>query len=101
MLQWHFAGKLSKSLKNLDENHLAKILLGGSRRAMRADQFGDERIKPANQLTSRFIVVPQRSFHQCACIRIIHVVEVASTLLAMTGVLARRLQLCRWRDVLC
>ena len=59
---------------------------------MGAHHFRDKRIKPANQVPSRIIIVPQRSFHQSACIRIIHVVEIASTLLTMTGAEALRLQ---------
>jgi len=59
---------------------------------MGAHHFCDKRIKTANQFASRIIVMPQRSFHQRACIRIIHVFEIASTLPTMTGLRALRLQ---------
>jgi hypothetical protein len=52
---------------------------------MRTDQFRHQRMEPPNQFASRFIVVPERSFNQCACIKIIHVVEIASTLLGKTS----------------
>ncbi|MEY2600746.1 MAG: hypothetical protein QOJ36_65 [Verrucomicrobiota bacterium] len=59
---------------------------------MRADHFRDKRIKTANQFASRFIVMAQRALNQRICVRIIHVVEVVSTLLTMTGVDGCRLQ---------
>ena len=63
---------------------------------MGTHHFRDKRIKPAHQFASRFIVMPERSFNQRACIRIVHVVvEIASTLLTKTGVRALRLQVCR------
>ena len=52
---------------------------------MRADQFRNQRMEPPNQSASRFIVIPERSFNQRACIRIIHVVKIASTLLGKTS----------------
>src|SRR4029077_386788 len=58
--------------------------------------FRDQRVETSNQFTSRLIVVSQRSFHQCACIRIIHVVEIASTLTEMTGRHTSRLQFLSW-----
>lgn len=60
---------------------------------MPADDFRDQGIEASNQFASRLIVVSQRSFHQCACIRI-HVVEIASTLTIMTGIGEQRLQFC-------
>ena len=63
---------------------------------MGAHHFRDKRIEPSHQFASRFIVMPQRSFNQRACIIIVHVVvEIASTLLTKTGVRGLRLQLCR------
>jgi hypothetical protein len=81
-------------LKNLDENHLAKILLRRSARTVRADHFDHERIKLPDQCASRLIIMMERTVNQRACIRIIHVVESASTPLAMTGRSALRLQFC-------
>jgi hypothetical protein len=52
---------------------------------MRPHQFRHQRIEPPNQFASRFIVIPERSFNQRACIKIIHVVEIASTLLGKTS----------------
>jgi hypothetical protein len=60
---------------------------------MRADHFRDKRIEMANQFASRFIVMAQRALYQRICVKIIHVVEVVSTLLTMTGVEALRLQI--------
>jgi hypothetical protein len=64
---------------------------------MRADHFRDKRIEAANQFASRFIVMAQRALNQRICVRIIHVVEVVSTLLTMTGVDGLRLQV-SWLD---
>src|SRR5467141_1493332 len=97
VFQRHFAGKLRELLKNFDENHLAKILFTSSSRSMRADHFRDKRIKTANQFASRRIVMAQRALNQRICVRIIHVVEVVSTLLTMTGVDGRWLQV-SWLD---
>lgn len=52
---------------------------------MRAHQFRHQRIEPPNQFASRFIVIPERSFNQRACIKIIHVAKIASTLLGKTS----------------
>src|SRR6266852_1814076 len=93
MLERHFAGKLRKLLENLNENHLAKILFTSSSRSMRPDHFCDKRIETANQFASRFIVMAQRALNQRICVTIIHVVEVVSTLLTMTGAEALRLQI--------
>jgi hypothetical protein len=79
-------------LKHFDENHLAKVLLSRSARAMRAHQFRHERIKLPDQCPSRIIIMLERSFNQRACIRIIHVVKSASTPTPMTGTGALRLQ---------
>ena len=59
---------------------------------MRADHFRDERIETANQFASRFIIMAQRALNQRICVRIIHVVEVVSTLMTMTDVDGLRLQ---------
>ena len=54
---------------------------------MRSDHFRDKRIETANQLASRFIIVPQCGLNQLSSVEIIHVVvEIVSTLLTMTGV---------------
>src|SRR6266513_1435678 len=92
VLERHFARKLGEILKDFDENHLAKILFTSSPRSMGADHFRDKRIETANQFASRFIIMAQRALNQRICVRIIHVVEVVSTLLTMTGVDGRRLQ---------
>src|SRR5215813_6370726 len=63
---------------------------------MRADDPGHQRIKPSHQLTSCFIVVLKRSFNQSACVRIIHVIESASTPISMTSGTALWLQLLVW-----
>jgi len=52
---------------------------------MRADHFCDQRIKLPHKRASRLIVMLERSFNQRACVRIIHVIESASTPLPMTG----------------
>src|SRR5215813_4460718 len=64
---------------------------------MRADDPGHQRIKPSHQLTSCFIVILKRSFNQSACVRIIHVIESASTPIGMTGGTALWLQLLVWK----
>ena len=56
---------------------------------MGAHHFCDKRIKPANQFASRVIIMLERSFNQCACIKIIHVIGSVSTPLLMTGGEAR------------
>jgi hypothetical protein len=60
---------------------------------MRADDFDNQRIKLSHQRASCLIVILKRSFNQRACVRIIHVIESASTPLTMTGSAALWLQL--------
>jgi hypothetical protein len=60
---------------------------------MRTDDLGNQRIKPLHQRTSCLIVILKRSLNQRACVRIIHVIESASTPLTMTGSAALWLQL--------
>jgi periplasmic protein CpxP/Spy len=61
---------------------------------MRADHFRDKRIEAAHQFASRLVIVAQRARNQRICVTIIHVVvEAVSTLLAMTGSAAFRLQI--------
>src|SRR5262249_24375094 len=93
VLQRHVPRKLRQLLEYFNENHLAKVLLRGAARMMRADDFGHQRIKPAHQRTSCFVVVLKRSFNQSGCVSIIHVIESASTPLTMTGTAAHWLQL--------
>jgi len=81
-------------LKNFDENHLAKILLSRSARTVRAHHLSHKRIKLPDQRASRLIVMLERSLNQRACIRIIHVIESASTPSPMTGMNTLRLQVC-------
>jgi Spy/CpxP family protein refolding chaperone len=71
-------------LENFDKNHLAKVLLGRSARTVRPNHFCDQRIKLTDQRPSCLIIMPKRSLNQRACVRIIHVVENASTPLTMT-----------------
>jgi hypothetical protein len=61
---------------------------------MASDDFGHQRIQFPHQRASCFIVMLQRSLNQRACVRIIHVVEIVSTPLAMTANGALRLQVC-------
>jgi hypothetical protein len=60
---------------------------------MGADDLGDQRIQPTHQRASCVIVVLKSSLNQSACVRIIHVIESASTPLTMTGAAAHWLQL--------
>jgi hypothetical protein len=60
---------------------------------MRTDDLDNQRIKPAHQRASCLIVILKRSLNQRACVRIIHVIESASTPLTMTGSAALWLQL--------
>src|SRR5437660_9876732 len=53
--------------------------------AMSADDFGDERIKLSHQRASRLIIMLERSTNKRTCVSIIHVIESASTLVAMTA----------------
>jgi hypothetical protein len=61
---------------------------------MGSHHFRDKWIKTANELTSRFVIMRKCSPDQWASIKIVHVVEIASTLLTMTGPDALRLHLC-------
>src|SRR5437773_11739578 len=61
---------------------------------MRTYDFCHEWIKLPDQCASRLIVMLERSLNQRACIRIIHVIESASTPSPMTGMNALRLQVC-------
>src|SRR5260370_41869418 len=92
VLQWHFAGELRQFLEKLDENHLGKVLLGCSTGSMGTDNFRDEWVKTPNQFASRVVIMRERSLNQRACIRIIHVVQIASTLPTMTTPRASWLQ---------
>jgi hypothetical protein len=60
---------------------------------MCTDDFGNQRIKPSHQRASCLIIILKRSLNQRACVRIIHVIESASTPLTMTGSAALWLQL--------
>jgi hypothetical protein len=80
-------------LEYFNKNHLAEIFLRGSAEPMRTDDLGNQRIKPAHQRASCLIVILKRSLNQRACVRIIHVIESASTPLTMTGLAALWLQL--------
>ena len=64
MLERHLAGKLREFLHDLDENHLAKILLGASRGPMGAHQFCHQGVEAPDQFARRVIVMPQRRSHQ-------------------------------------
>jgi hypothetical protein len=59
---------------------------------MRADDFGDERIKLSHQHASRVIVMLERSMNKRTCVSTIHVIESASTPVAMTATGALWLQ---------
>jgi hypothetical protein len=63
-----------------------------SARALSVHDFGHERIKLPHQRASRLVVMLKRSLNQRACIRIIHLIESASTPLPMTGAVALWLQ---------
>jgi hypothetical protein len=80
-------------LEYFNENHLAEVFLRGATRPMRTDDLGNQWIKPSHQRASCLVVVLKRSFNQSACVRIIHVIESASTPLTMTGWAALWLQL--------
>src|SRR5439155_16386410 len=83
--------------KYFNENQLANVLLRGSTRPMRANDPAHQRIKPSHQLARCLIVVLKRSINQGACVRIIHVIESASTPVHMTVAAALWLQLLVWR----
>jgi hypothetical protein len=94
MLERHFARELVEFLKNFNENHLAKIFLGGAARAMGADQFGDEGIKPAHQLAGRRLVVLAGGRDEGGGIEFIsHRFQIVSTLRGMTDARACGLHL--------
>src|SRR5882724_13339814 len=97
VLQRHVPRKLRQLLEYFNENHLAEIFLRGATRPMPTDDPGNQRIKPSHQRASCVVVVLKRSFNQSACVRIIHVIESASTPLTMTGWAALWLQLLAWR----
>ena len=94
MLERDLARELRQLLKNLDENHLAKILLCGAPGAMRAHQFEDERIEAAHQFARcRLIMLASRG-HQGVGIQILcHVIQAISTLTGMTGLRPSWLQI--------
>jgi hypothetical protein len=84
-------------LKNLDEDHLAKVLFGRPPRAVRANELGHERIKPADQFASRRFIVLESRRDELAGIQIFrHVVQIASTLTDMTAPRAWWLQMAAW-----
>jgi hypothetical protein len=66
---------------------------------MGADNFRDEWVETPNQFASRVVIMRERSLNQRACIRIIHVVQIVSTLSTMTRPRASWLQVCpkEWR----
>src|SRR5712672_3691552 len=93
VLQRDVPRKLRQLLEYFNENHLAEVFLRGATRPMRTDDLGNQRIKLSHQRTSCLVVVLKRSFNQSACVRIIHVIESASTPLTMTRWAALWLQL--------
>src|ERR1051326_647876 len=93
VLQRHVPRKLRQFLEYFNENHLAEIFLRGSTRSMCTDDFDNQRIKPSHQRASCLIIILKRSINQRACVRIIHVIESASTPVIMTGSAALWLQL--------
>jgi hypothetical protein len=66
MLERHFSGKLRQLLQNLNEYHLAKILLGAADGPVRSHEFGDERIKLPHQRARGVLILPHRRRHQLA-----------------------------------
>src|SRR6478752_1543457 len=93
VLQRHVPRKLRQLLKYFNENQLAEVFLRGSTRPMRTDDPCNQWIKPLHQRASCLIVILKRSLNQRACVRIIHVIESASTPLTMTGLATLWLQL--------
>jgi len=71
---------------------LANVLFWCSARPVGAYDFAHERIKLPHQRASRLVIMLQRSLNQRACVSIIHVVESASTPVAMTNAVALWLQ---------
>jgi hypothetical protein len=59
---------------------------------VRTDDPGHKRVKTSHKLASCLVVVLKRGFNQSASVRIIHVIESASTLLHVTGGIALWLQ---------
>ena len=93
MFQWHRPGKLIELLKNLDEDHLAKVFLGGALRSVRANHFDHERIEVPHERARSLIVVSARSRHQRGEVEIVnHAHNNVSTLSDMTMAQAARLQ---------
>jgi hypothetical protein len=72
-------------LEYLDENHLAKVFFIRSTRTMGSDDLGHERIELSHQCASRLIVMLECSMNKRTCVSIIHVIESASTPVAMTA----------------
>jgi hypothetical protein len=69
-------------LENLDEDHLAKILLGGPPRAMCADEFRDQRVKTAHKFARRTFIFAKDCRDQRGVIRFLsQVVQIVSTLI--------------------
>src|SRR5919109_1167257 len=97
MLQRYVSRKLREFLEHFNKNHLANVLLRCSTRPVCADDPCHQRIKASHQLASCFVVILKRSFNQSACVRIIHVIESASTPISMTSRTALWLQLLVWR----
>jgi len=60
---------------------------------MRANDLGHQRIQFPHQRASCLIIMLKRGLNQRACVRIIYVIESASTPLSMTGGTALWLQL--------
>jgi hypothetical protein len=85
VLQRHLPRKLRQFLEYLDENHLAKVFFIRSTRTMGSDDLGHERIELSHQCASRLIVMLERSMNKRTCVSIIHVIESASTPVAMTA----------------
>jgi hypothetical protein len=59
---------------------------------MGANDFGHQRIELSHQRASRLIIMLERSMNKRTCVSIIHVIESASTPVAMTGMDALWLQ---------
>jgi hypothetical protein len=64
MFERRFPGILREFLHDLDEYHLAKVLLGASGWAMRAHQFGHQRVEAPDQFAGRLVILAQRRSHQ-------------------------------------
>ncbi len=93
MLERDLAGELRKFLEDLDENHLAKILLRGATRAMGTHDFGDERIERAHKFAGGVLIVLPCGRDERAGIEFInHFLQVVATLRGMTSARAFWLQ---------